>query len=246
MDLELFRVLCHDLLSATSRLPRGDNGRGLMIVLDRLVNWQELLRRRQDQILTRQQIIGLVGELLFLRDIVMQKVGPEAVSAWRGSFGDEQDFVHGEWILEIKTQLSTSDQRMQISSEAQLDTSSGKILICHQTLGASSTHDPRSRSLNELVEEIRLALRTNNSSAAMDFELGLTKANYSNRPEYDDGRWILSARRVYEVSDGFPRITPAMLQEGIERVTYHIRLEACRPFEIGVDPAMERVFGRRD
>ena len=162
----------------TSRLPRGANSEGLTVVLRRLIDWQDLLKRRQDKTLTRQQIIGLVGELLFLRDIVFQNAGPEATSTWRGSFGDEQDFVHGEWILEIKTQLSTSDQRMQISSEAQLDTTSGKILICHQTLGASTSTDSRSRSLNQLVEELRLILRTNESSAAMDFELGLTKANY--------------------------------------------------------------------
>ncbi|MET4489054.1 PD-(D/E)XK motif protein [Bradyrhizobium sp. LA7.1] len=241
--VEIFRVLCHDLLSATSRLPRGDNSKGLIIVLDRLVNWQHLLRRRQDQILTKQQIIGLMGELLFLRDIVLKAVGSEGVSAWRGSFGDEQDFVHGEWIFEIKTQLSTADQRMQISSEAQLDTSSGKILICHQTLGASSADDPRSRSLNELVQEIRSALGSDSTSAAMDFELSLAKANYTKRPDYDDNRWVLSTRKTYEVLDKFPRITPAMLSNGIERVAYHIRLEACKPFEIDIDKAVERVFG---
>jgi hypothetical protein len=241
--LELFRVLCHDLLSATSRLTRGDNSKGLIIVLDRLVRWQELLRRRQDQILTRQQIIGLVGELLFLRDIVLPATGPAGISAWRGPFGDEQDFVHGEWIIEIKTQLSTADQRMQISSEAQLDTSSGKILVCHQTLGASSADDPLSRSLNDLVDEIRLALGANNSSPSLDFELALIEAKYAKRPDYDDSRWVISTRRLYAVKNGFPRITPATLCDGIERVTYHIRLEACKPFEIDVDAAMEQVFG---
>jgi hypothetical protein len=55
---------------------------------------------------------------------VLSATGPAGISAWRGPFGDEQDFVHGEWIIEIKTQLNTADQRMQISSEAQLDTSS--------------------------------------------------------------------------------------------------------------------------
>jgi hypothetical protein len=55
---------------------------------------------------------------------VLSATGPAGISAWRGPFGDEQDFVHGEWIIEIKTQLNTADERMQISSEAQLDTSS--------------------------------------------------------------------------------------------------------------------------
>jgi hypothetical protein len=241
--LEIFRVLCHDLLSATSRLTRGDNSKGLIIVLDRLVRWQELLRRRQGEMLTKQQIIGLVGELLFLRDIVLPATGPAGISAWRGPFGDEQDFVHGEWIIETKTQLNTADQRMQISSEAQLDTSSGNILVCHQTLGASSADNSVSRSLNDLVDEVRLALGANSTSAVLDFELALIEAKYAKRPDYDDNRWVLSSRRMYAVANGFPRITPAMLSNGVERVTYHIRLETCEPFEIGVDAAVERVFG---
>jgi hypothetical protein len=243
--LEIFRVLCHDLLSSTSGLPRGDNSRGLFIVLKRLLRWQELLRRRRDDLLSNQQIIGLMGELLFLRDGVLPRIGDDAISAWRGPYGDEQDFVHGRWIFEIKTQLSTADQRIYVSSEAQLDTSSGDIVLCHQTLGVSSPDDPTSRSLNDIVDEIKCSLGSRNPSAVLEFELALIEANYRKRPEYAESRWVLASRRAYVVSDGFPRITPSILAKGIERVTYHIRLEVCQAFEVNIDTLMERVFGRR-
>ena len=77
--LEIFRALCHDLLSSTAGLPRGDNGNGLFLVLNRLHEWQELLKRRLDQVLTSQKIIGLVGELLFLRDCVFPILGVEFI-----------------------------------------------------------------------------------------------------------------------------------------------------------------------
>lgn len=243
-QFEIFSVLCHDLLSATSNLPRGANDRGLMVVLKRLLRWQELLKRRQDEVLTRQQIIGLMGELLFLRDRVLPAIGIDAVSAWRGPYGDEQDFVHGGWIIEIKTQLSTSDQRIFVSSEAQLDTSSGNIVVCHQTLGASSQDEVSSRTLNGLIDEIRTSLGAG-GSVALDFERALIESRYKRRSEYDATRWVLATRRTYMVADSFPRITPSVLPEGIERVTYHIRLEACQPFEVDVDTVMEQVFGRR-
>ena len=145
----------------------------------------------------------------------------------------------------MKTQLSTSDQRIFISSEAQLDTSSGKILLCHQTLGASSANDPGSRSLNDIVDEIMGLLGPANSPPVLTFEVGLIEANYTKRPEYDEKCWVLASRRFFSVEPGFPSITPTILAQGIERVTYQIRLEACLPFEIGIDTAMEQVFGRR-
>jgi hypothetical protein len=243
-DVELFKVLCHDLLTATSGLARGENGRGLVIVLDRLGRWQELLRRRYDQLLSANQIIGLTGELLFLRDHLLPTLGNIAINTWRGPFGDEQDFVIGDWIVEVKTQISTADQRFQVSSEAQLDTSSGNILLLYQTIGASVESNPLSASLNSLVDEIKREL-SSHDAALMSFELGLAEAGYITRPEYDVSRYMLVRRVPYVVGDGFPRVTPAMLMPGVEKVRYQISIEACRSFEIGMEKAMELLIGHR-
>jgi hypothetical protein len=99
--------------------------------------------------------------------------------------------------------------------------------------------------LNEIVDEIGSALGSPDAGAVLEFELALLEANYVNRPEYDEGRWIVASRRFYVISDGFPRITPSTLAAGIERVSYHIRVEACRAFEVDGDALMEQVFGRR-
>lgn len=244
-DYELFKVLCHDLLTSTSGLARGDNSRGLVVVLGRLGRWQELLRRRYDQLLSVHQIIGLTGELLFLRDHLLPVLGKVAIDSWRGPFGDEQDFVIGDWIVEAKTQLSTADQRLHISSEAQLDTSSGKILLLHQTIGASAENNPLSRSLNGLVEEIRREL-SSYDTALINFDLALVEAGYVTRPEYDSSKYVLVRRMPYVVRDGFPRITPAMLVPGVEKVRYQISIEACRSFEIVMEEAMELLVGQRN
>ncbi|WP_065754086.1 PD-(D/E)XK motif protein [Bradyrhizobium paxllaeri] len=244
-SLEIFRALCHDLLSATAKLPRGDNGTGLLVVLARLYEWQGLLKRRYEKILSTPEMVGLFGELLFLRDCLVPVLGLDAPSSWRGSFRDEQDFVVGSWIIEVKTQLSTSDQRIFISSEAQLDTSSGNILLCHQTLGASTAGNSSSRSLNHIVDEIAALLGPVESPPGLEFQLGLLKADYTRRSEYDETHWVLASRRLFSVEDGFPKITPATLAQGIERVAYQIRVEACLPFETDLDKAMEQIVGKR-
>ncbi|MCK1672597.1 PD-(D/E)XK motif protein [Bradyrhizobium sp. 150] len=244
-DFELFKVLCQDLLKSTSCLARGENGRGLVIVLGRLGRWQGLLRRRSEQLLSANQIIGLLGELLFLRDHVLPALGHVAINTWRGPFGDEQDFVIGGWIIEAKTQLSTADQRFHVSSEAQLDTSSGRILLLHQTIGASAENNPVSRSLNDLVEEIRGELASQDA-ALVGFELALVESGYRTRPEYDDSKYVLVRRMAYEIRDDFPKITPTMLMPGVEKVKYQISIEACRTFEIGIEKAMELLIGQRN
>jgi len=244
-SLEIFRALCHDLLSATEKFARGDNGTGLPVVLARLYEWQDLLKRKNEQLLSLQEVIGLFGELAFLRDCLVPAMGLEAAGAWRGSFREEQDFAVGNWIIEVKTQLNTADQRILISSEAQLDTSSGSILLCHQTLGATMADSTDSRSLNQLVDEIAALFGPAESPPGLEFQVGLLKANYVRRTEYDERRWVLTSRRLFSIEDGFPRITPAGLPQGVERVSYQIRLEACLPFEKAVDKAMEQVVGKR-
>lgn len=242
-SIDTFRSLCNDLLSSTEALERGDNGAALLIVLVRLLEWQKLLQRRLEQILSTQEVIGLFGELLLLRDCLLPAAGVDAAAYWRGPFGDEQDFVVGNWIIEAKTRLSTADQRIPISSEAQLDTSSGNILLCYQTIGATSASDINARSLNGIVDEI--ARQLDRAGARLNFEMGLLNIGYVRRSEYDEKHWVVASRRMFSVTGNFPRITPPSLPQGIDRVSYEIRADACLPFEIDLNSAMEQIFGGR-
>src|SRR5262249_28838647 len=126
-QFDIFRALCDHLIKATRSEPPGANGLGLRLVLQRLRDWHDMLRRRRVSLLDPQEILGLAGELLFLRDQVLPLLPPpQGILSWRGAYRDEQDFAFGGWQIEVKTQLSTSDQRLQISSEAQLDATSGR------------------------------------------------------------------------------------------------------------------------
>ena len=134
-QFDIFRALCFDLMRSTAEISGDESAAGLSITLNRLRRWQSLLEKARDDLLTTSRIIGLVGELLVLRDLLLPRMNTfDAVQAWRGPYGDEQDFLLAGRIIEVKTQLSTSDRYLSVSSEEQLDTASGPILICHQTL----------------------------------------------------------------------------------------------------------------
>ncbi|WP_430244387.1 PD-(D/E)XK motif protein [Neorhizobium sp. DAR64861/K0K2] len=242
-QFDLFRDLADHLLKATAGVARGDNSAGLKLVLRRLRSWHDLLRRRRDDLLSDSEAIGLAGELVFLRDQVLARRTPtEAALSWRGAHRDEQDFALGHWQIEIKTQLSTSDQRLQVSSEAQLDAGSARLLICHQTLAPAPVAAPGSFTLNSLVNEITAQMEDIGDVGRDAFETALEAMGYVNRAEYDEMCWVATSCRAFEVTERFPRIVPAMLPSGVQNVRYDIALRECEPFAVNFDLAMGQAF----
>lgn len=240
--LDIFRVLCVDLMRATSDLDRAD-ARGLTAVIDRLQRWQNLVQKARKEILSQSQIIGLIGELIFLRDMILPNLSVnDGVHCWRGPYGDEQDFLFSDRIIEVKTQLSTSDEYLNISSEMQLDTNSGPIMVCHQTVSVPAEEDAGAVSLNGLISELEDVISSADITALDTFQIGLVEAGYLRRGEYDRPLWLLNKRVFFEIRDGFPRIVRSDLVSGVERVRYRISLQACQDFILTKDEAMKWAF----
>lgn len=241
-QFDIFRALCGHLLDATADHPRGADGPGLRLVLRRLADWHNMLRRRREGLLTTEEIIGLVGELAFLRDQIIPRAGVAGgVAAWRGAHREEQDFAIGAWQIELKTQLSTSDHRLLISSEAQLDTANSRLLLCHQAV-ARAPAGAGALSLNALIDELSRQIADVGPVVLEQFEASLEACRYARREEYDEPKWLLTDRRLFEVRDGFPRLTPTMLPAGVHAVSYAILLSACHAFAVDLDDMMTEVF----
>ncbi|WP_170296020.1 PD-(D/E)XK motif protein [Azospirillum brasilense] len=244
-QLDIFRALCANLMEATAAVERGNATAAASIVVARLRRWQELLRARRETILSLPERIGLFGELLLLRGIFQPQIGlPEAVKAWRGPHGDEQDFLFGSWLIEAKTQLSSADRKVRISSAEQLDSASGQLMLCHQTLGIGDPDTDAAETLNELVEDLRTQLEHSHPDAAELFGAKLIESGYERRDEYDADHWILAGQDFFTVAGDFPRIRPSLLPPAVCDVRYAIRLDACSEFRISSDEAIRRVFGR--
>ena len=240
---DIFGALCANLMEATRSACSSDETRVVNLLLHRLERWQQLLKARRQSLLSRSQIIGLVGELLFQRDVVMRHYSPlPAARAWRGPFRDEQDFVLGNWLIEVKTQIASADRKLKISSEDQLDTSSGSIMICHQTLHTASEASEAPKSLRELVSQLLSTLTATDVVARDVFQSTLFEYGYADCAEYDVERWHLGERRFFEVGTRFPKITPEMLSHGITNVRYSVDVHACAPSEVSQAAAESKIF----
>ena len=228
-DFAIFRVLCGDLLDVTRPLGANNTGKALRMLLGRLGHWQQVLARRRSRRLSRQEEIGLFGELLFLRDVLSIRMGfATAIGAWRGPYGDEQDFALPSALVEVKTQGASSDARLMVSSENQLDTSSGPIFLCRQRIAMAPAS--AGESLDALVSQL-LATTADLSAANVRFRTGLDAAGWTDKAGYDQC-WSVTDRTFFCITDGFPRIVPTDLLPGVSRVRYQVSIADCLPFSV--------------
>lgn len=224
----VFALLCSDLIEAARTVP--DPSSPVTFVMKRLALWQRLLERTASGLLSESEIRGLAGELVFLLTQAIPSVGlTSAVDSWAGPAAADQDFQGPGGAWEIKT-IRADAETVQISSERQLCFSSGTLRLVVIRLDES---DPAKGtggfSLNSLVREARRVL-ADDVAALECFEGRLVEAKYLMRPEYEGPLFQIGWMKSYEIRDGFPRLVPSMLPDGVCRVRYEVALKACEAF----------------
>lgn len=225
---DLFDVLARDLVeelsSATSMEEQGH------ALVRRLDHWRTLFASYVGEELSLQARNGLFGELTWLRFMLESGVdGTRAVEMWQGSPGGDHDFVGADRAVEVKTTLAPGP--VNVSSERQLDGSLYDQLffaVVSTSIGSSGL------TLPELVDGMR-GLLVGVPETLVEFDRRLARVGYSpvHRERYENERYAPPRIRVYEVSEGFPRLTPADLPEGVSDVTYLLDLREQEPYPGG-------------
>ena len=227
---ELFYALCSDLVRATATTAA--ESVASLLLIRRLQRWQELLKRTRPSILKPDEIKGLIGELLFLKEVISVAFGYDAaVTAWRGPEGGPQDFAINETAVEIKCQSGGSKPVVRINSADQLSPQLPSGYLVVYTLAGQASEDVDAINLNSLVTAIREDLTSSAAATRERFEDLLYMAGYLACEEYDEQRFVVVAVKSYLLAEGFPRIVNSGLIAGVENVSYSVRLEACTSFQ---------------
>ncbi|MEY9938564.1 PD-(D/E)XK motif protein [Streptacidiphilus sp. MAP5-3] len=217
---EVFNPLVADV-AETAGLA-ADAAGALSSAVERYERWQDLLRTVGSTGLTAEVRRGLVGELVVLRDRLLDGLSDlEAVEAWTGPGGSNQDFQLPRAALEVKTSTAKRPQTLLIASERQLDgTGVPAMLLCLVTL--DERQGGTGQSLNQVVDSIRHRLTS--STARARFDGLLTRAGYlpGQRELYDEHRYTLRDIRFWHVRAGFPRLVESDLPEGVSDCRYHV------------------------
>ena len=225
-NLDLFYALCKPL---TRNLRDVSNSRtALTIALNQLKRWQRFLAGKRPRLLSPWEVRGLFAELHFLKLLYTHLLNhDEALNAWIGPKGGNQDFVFGNTAAEIKTISNQGPNLFNIASENQLESPAEKLYLTANRIIESSELSS-AISLNEMVTRIESDLT--GSAVRDEYQTKLAEAGYVELPYYDNPSMQIAEIRVYEVTDEFPRIIRSQIPDGIQNVKYQLQIESLEPF----------------
>jgi len=241
---DIFSRLTEDVVSSCSREPSEEAM--LQALFQRLAMWQQFLDRYGADGLNPAAQRGLYGELRFLRDYLIPAVGAgQAVPAWTGPHKTQQDFQISGIAIEVKTSTAKQHQKMPIASEQQLDDTGLDALYLYH-LSLREVHDG-GETLPGIVDRIRDEL-SDDPATSTRFEDLLILGGYldEHRDRYEGTGYAERARQIFQVRDGFPRITERALVNGVGDVQYSVSLSACAAFVVDDETFRIKIAGCRN
>lgn len=226
-QVEIFQTLCTDVVAAGNA--GEDHWDALSRALQRTRRWHYLMRSGKSNGLSVEEQRGLVGELAFLRELVLA-FGPDtAIEAWTGPTGSAKDFEIIGSCVEVKTRRAAARPFVLISNEDQLaDVYGSRLYLRVADVSAAILPDGRS-----LHDHVRMTSKLFEGTDALEaWNEALYSTGYDPVNDYDNRSWQLGVTIDYEVVDGFPRVS-SPLPQGVQNIRYSISLAECEPFKLG-------------
>lgn len=212
----MFVVFCKDIILICEQA-----GREMAIsnALVRWKYWKEMFGRRRNTFLDKNEIKGLIGELLELKNHFIPKIGVDnAISSWMGPLFGHKDFEVSNTWFEVKT-VNEAAVQVTISSMEQLEAETeGHLVIIR--LEDTSPLTKGAINLNKLVLEIMDEIE--DPETLEKFRIKLDNVGYEESSFYDEICFLHKATERYVVNENFPRIRRKEVNDAIGNAKYSI------------------------
>jgi hypothetical protein len=236
---DIFSVLCEDLIASIQ--DETNENKLVKTLLNRFEKWKLLFTKIISQGLLPDEQRGLFGELYFLRKFLIQsKINLLALNAWVGPEREIRDFQLNDWALEVKTTHGNNHQKVQISSERQLDiTHLDKLFLYHISL---EKIQEGGESLNQIIASL-IGFIEPDSIALNRFKSKLYEAGYFEKHAslYDSLGYFIRQDNFYKVHNDFPRIQENEIRSGVGDVKYSIIISQCEMYKQSEDFVFENI-----
>lgn len=209
------------------------------LVQNVLAKWRRFWSGVNQGVLSKEQQLGLFGELWFLSRWLCPTVGAaKAVQMWRGPTGARNDFEVQGMAIEVKTTGRLDSTHVIHGLDQLLEPPSGTLFLYSLSVRdeASGTD-----SLPKMVNEMRGRLASD-VQVLMQFDASVYAAGYDDRLASEYAKLVLRIRDegLYRVTDGFPRLVPTSisggLPAGLSAVTYELNLDAAAAWLLARTP----------
>ncbi|WP_319403020.1 PD-(D/E)XK motif protein [uncultured Anaeromusa sp.] len=221
---EVYLRLCWDLIE-TSRISYNPKS----AFIKRYLVWQKLLQCVNNNILPFQRQKGLLGELLYLLEMLKKGKREQVLKSWLGPEGCDQDFVFDDTWSEIKT-VAMAAETVNISSLQQLDCQEAGKLVVYFLEKTTSVAD--CVVLPQIVEEVRDMFQKDVLLEDL-FDMKLFMYGYREEDveEYSKNKFKLIEKKEYCVGDDFPKLIRKDITPAITSCSYSLSLAALDQYK---------------
>ena len=211
---DLFATLAADLIAHAAHAPASV---ALGSVIARLDAWRLFLRSVSGG-LGRTEIIGLIGELRVLRELV--EADFTLLSTWQAPDDGIHDFENFGHAIEVKATLGAGS-RVTISRLDQMDDAGLEMLhLVHVRLYET----PQGESVDDIAVAIAGYLPDDQMKRLLENALLRRGLSPDDRVARTGLRTALQQISAYPISRSFPRIVRADVPSAIPEVSYTVEL----------------------
>ena len=223
----LFYKFCDDLIELSRKIE--EPILGYQIVTNRYIQWKKMFLNAKSEFLSEIEIMGLIGEILFLRDSLFEEYGQhQALASWSGQELTHKDFSNQDTWYEVKA-ISRGKQSVKISSIEQLESDKIGKLIVYTLEKMSSVYN--GIRLNKLIYDVYESL--SNEEDKGDFISKVSLQGFSYNDYYDNYVYELCDCTQFLVELDFPRITRDKISSAIVKAQYELSLLEINNYKIG-------------
>lgn len=221
--LGCFSAFCEDLVDASESV--ADDNATYKVLASRFQAWKKLFKPDHKQ-LSEQEIMGLIGELLYLQEEAIPQWGAnDALESWTGPDCSHKDFSYGDDWTEVKT-IPTGKTSIRISSIEQLDSNKAGELRVYSLEKMSPTYN--GLRLNAIVQSLAKEL----GPGLKDIFLSKLEAvGYDFNPAYDNLVYSIVESNAYKVDENFPRLMREHIPDAILRAQYDIAVSEIAKYK---------------
>lgn len=214
----LFYKFCEDLIEKTRHCT--NKKQGYKEIINRYYLWKKLFTASKNNFLTERAIMGLIGEILFLKSGLNNRVEiSDALKCWSGQDMTHKDFsLETEWY-EVKA-IHSGANSVKISSLEQLDSEYDGVLAVYTLEKMSASYD--GITLNKLIIETAEMFELKEERDA--FFKKVQMQGYEYNDYYEDIVFEIIDYNEYKVNQGFPKITKNNVAPAISKAKYEILL----------------------